>query len=67
MTRKSKIKFLLLKGEKINWHERESDRRLRIDSIKIDGEWKEFNSTTKDQVAAGQLIDLLYYNWTMGD
>ena len=67
MTRKDKIYYLTLKGEKIEWHSRTSDGRLVIDAIEIDGEWREFKSTSKDQVAAGQRIDLLYYNWTMGD
>ena len=67
MTRKDKIYYLTLKGEKIEWHLRESDHRLRIDAIEIDGEWREFKSTTKDQVAAGQYIDLLYDEWIMGD
>ena len=67
MTRREKIKILTIKGEKIDWHSRTSDGRLVIDGIKIDGEWKRFSSYNEDQVAAGQLIDLLYYNWTMGD
>lgn len=67
MTRREKIKILIIKGEKIDWHSRTSDGRLVIDGIKIDGEWKRFSSYNEDQVAAGKWIDLLYYNWTIGD
>lgn len=62
MTRREKIKILTIKGEKIDWHSRTSDGRLVIDGIKIDGEWKRFGSCNNDQVAAGKIIDSLYYN-----
>lgn len=63
MTRRSKIKFLKARGNEIDWHLRDTDRRLIIDAIKIDGQWKTFRTINEDQVAAGQYIDLLYYEF----
>lgn len=65
MTRFKKIVYLITKGEEILYHNRESDGRLFIDAIKNDNGWEEFKMTTKDQKRAGELIDLLYFEWTM--
>lgn len=67
MTRKDKIYFLTMKGEKIEWHLRPTDQRLMIDSIKVDGTTKTFKLTPADQVAAGQWIDLLYHEWMLDE
>lgn len=56
MTRIKKIILLQQKGEDIEYHFRGSDGRLFVTKIRSD----KFNLSTKDQVTAGALIDLIY-------
>lgn len=65
MTRMNKIDYLLLKGEKINYHLRKTDKRLVVDSIWAGEHWEIYGTCSNDQVKAGQLIDRMYWNWTL--
>lgn len=66
MTRKSKIEYLINKGEKIIYRFRKCDNRLIIEAIYKDRDWEKYKATTEDQQKAGQLIDLLYWKWRIG-
>ena len=62
MTRVKKIEILKINGEKIEYHYEvyPSGRRLIIDKV----EQFEYNKTSKDQVLAGEHVDLLYWELT---
>lgn len=62
MTRLNKINFLQLSGKDIKYHfaEYTSQRRLIVDEI----EGFKYNNTGKDQLLAGEYIDLLYWEYT---
>lgn len=62
MTRIQQIKYLLGKGEKIEYHYT-AQKRLMVDSIMLDGKLITFNTSHTDQAEAGSWILLLWWDW----
>lgn len=68
MTRLKKIKFLYeMAKQEITYHHRTTDNRLFVDSINLDGDWLHFSTDSKDQAAAGRIINLIYEEITKND
>lgn len=66
MTRISKIKFIEQndKTVKIVYGREFANNRLIVREIRVDDRIELYNTTSEDQVKAGQLIDLLFWELT---
>lgn len=66
MTRISKIHFIERNDKTIKiFYTREfANKKLIVREIQVDGRIELYNTTSEDQVKAGQLIDLLFWELT---